>query len=239
MKALYLDVSSYQNSDAIDYKRIVEEGGVEGVIIKIGFTGYGTAKTKRIDSMFQKHYDGFHATGVPIGVYWYSCAYSEQEAIEEAKKTLEFLGDRKLQLPIFFDTEDNHDVGNPLNHHLNQRMLGADKLTKIVRAYCDHILANGYKVGVYSYVSWLNKQVHLDQLRDYIIWVAHYGVDKPSIEGYAMWQYTSDGRLPGYSDRLDLNWCYEDLTNGVKEHLKTYSFKLLGFEIKVEVRWSK
>lgn len=48
-------------------------------------------------------------------------------------------------------------------------------------------------------------------LADIDVWVAHYGVSKPSYTGaYGMWQYTSTGRLPGYSGGLDLNVMYQD-----------------------------
>jgi lysozyme len=46
----------------------------------------------------------------------------------------------------------------------------------------------------------------------YPLWVAHYGVSRPSVpasnwagRGYSVWQYTSSGMVPGISGRVDMD----------------------------------
>jgi GH25 family lysozyme M1 (1,4-beta-N-acetylmuramidase) len=46
----------------------------------------------------------------------------------------------------------------------------------------------------------------------YPLWVAHYGVSRPSLpagnwagRGYSVWQYTSSGSVPGISGRVDMD----------------------------------
>lgn len=46
----------------------------------------------------------------------------------------------------------------------------------------------------------------------YPLWIAHWGVSRPAVparnwagRGYSVWQYTSSGRLPGISGRVDMD----------------------------------
>jgi len=46
----------------------------------------------------------------------------------------------------------------------------------------------------------------------YPLWIAHFGVSRPSVpasnwagRGYSVWQYTSSGRVPGISGKVDLD----------------------------------
>jgi GH25 family lysozyme M1 (1,4-beta-N-acetylmuramidase) len=61
--------------------------------------------------------------------------------------------------------------------------------------------------------SWsFNGDVREFAKRGHRLWVAEWGVKKPSVpalnwasRGWSLWQYTSSGRLPGFSGRVDLN----------------------------------
>lgn len=54
------------------------------------------------------------------------------------------------------------------------------------------------------------------ELGQYPLWVAHYGVNEPDIPppwtGWTFWQYTSQGRVPGYDSNID-----RDRFNGTLE----------------------
>lgn len=239
MEKLYLDVSSYQKEGSLDYQKIVTEGGVEGVIIRIGYTGYGKSKQKRIDPMFAKHYEGFDAMGIPIGVYWYSCATTDKEAVEEAEKVIAHLGDRKLELPIYFDTEDNHDIKHIMNAPESQATIGKERLTMVAKAFCKRIEEHGHRAGIYASTSWFKNKLNLDELRLYSIWVAHYGVDKPGIEKPDIWQFTSSGRIVGAQGYLDLNRCFVDLVEKPveKDYVHRYEKTFGKFKLTIELRW--
>lgn len=205
-----IDISTHQKN--VNYQK-VKDSGVQGVILRIGYTGYGVSKSKNKDAEFERHYKGFTQVGLPIGIYWYSCAYTEEEAIVEAKKTLEFLANRPIELGVWLDTEDTHDTTKFGLAKINQRMLSKEKLTSIARAYCNYIRDKCYKeVGIYASTSWLNNELDMSKLQDYMVWVAHYGVSKPTYKGkYDMWQYTSSGKVNGISGNVDMNKLYTDL----------------------------
>ena len=63
-----------------------------------------------------------------IGVYWYSYADSVGDAEKEAKACLECINNKSLDMPIYYDLEDN-----------SQTKLGKAKLTEIAERFCETI----------------------------------------------------------------------------------------------------
>ena len=57
-----------------------------------------------------------------------------------------------------------------------------------------------------------------DTIRNrYAIWVANYGVNKPSYAGsYGMWQYSCTGRVNGITGDVDLDYGYIDYPSKIK-----------------------
>lgn len=208
-----IDVSSWQPT--IDYAKVAKN--TKGAILRCGRTGYGTAKSKEKDSCFEKHYAGFKKAGVPVGVYYYSCATSIEEAKEEAKLVLEILKGKKLEYPVYFDTEDNHDIKGAGCSPVSQYSIGKAKLTEVAKAFLETIEKAGYYVGIYASKSWLENQLDMSQLKDYDVWLAQYA-SKPTYKGaYGMWQYSSTGKIDGISGNVDMNWCYKDYPSIIKK----------------------
>ena len=75
----------------------------------------------------------------------------------------------------------------------------------------------GYFVGLYMSASPLTTYVTQAVRERYAVWVAHYGVSKPSYNGqYGMWQYSSTGRVDGINGNVDMNECYVDYPKQIK-----------------------
>lgn len=202
-----IDISAYQHSRDIDYDTL--SAAISGAILRVGFTGYGTGNSYYKDDEFENHYRELKKRGVPIGAYWYSCADTVAEGTAEANACYEVgLKGKTFELPIYWDTEDNH----------HQRPASSETLTTTGRAFCKRLEALGYYVGIYASSSWLYTELNMAALADIDVWVAHYGVSKPSYTGaYGMWQYTSTGRIPGYNGVLDLNVMYQDYPTIIKK----------------------
>lgn len=193
-----IDVSTWQKPHLMNYDLIASQ--IEFVILRCGFTGSAT-KSLEIDAEFEKHYSEFSKRGVPIGVYWYSRAINYDEGVTEASKVLELIKNKKIEYPVFWDTEDN----------VYQRPSTRQSVTNAAKGFCEAIEKAGYFVSIYASTSWLNTQLDMDQLKQYDVWVAHYGVLIPSYQGkFGMWQYTDKGRLKGYNGNLDFNRSYRD-----------------------------
>lgn len=194
-----IDVSRYQQN--VDWKK-VKAAGASFVIIRIGYRGYGTGALV-LDSMFENHLAGAKAAGLKVGVYIFSQAINEDEAREEAFACAYVLNGRKLDYPVYFDSEFS------TSSHTGR----ADNLTKAQRtacavAFCEELKKYGYEPGVYASSSWFQNHLDLSALQGYRIWNAHYGVSAPTIK-CDMWQGSCTGKLSGVSSSgVDLNISY-------------------------------
>ena len=153
--------------------------------------------------MFEEHFTNVKNAGLKVGVYFFSQATTEEEAREEAFACAYVLNGRKLDYPIFFDTE----ASGASNGSGRADGLGVTDRTKCAVAFCEEVKANGYKPGVYASTLWYRKRVDLNSLKQYTIWNAHYGVSSSPID-CDMWQGTEKARINGYSGELDANISY-------------------------------
>lgn len=199
-KTFGVDVSKYQKN--IDWNQI-KKAGVSFVIVRIGYRGYGAAGTLVLDPMFEEHFTNVKNAGLKVGVYFFSQATTEAEAREEAFACAYVLNGRKLDYPIFFDTE----ASGASNGSGRADGLGMEDRTKCAIAFCEEVKAQGYKPGVYASTLWYRKRIDLNSLKKYTIWNAHYGVASSPID-CALWQGTCTARLPGYMGDMDVNISY-------------------------------
>ena len=199
-KTFGVDVSKYQKN--IDWNQI-KKAGVSFVIVRIGYRGYGAAGTLVLDPMFEEHFTNVKNAGLKVGVYFFSQATTEAEAREEAFACAYVLNGRKLDYPIFFDTE----ASGASNGSGRADGLGMEDRTKCAIAFCEEVKAQGYKPGVYASTLWYRKRIDLNSLKKYTIWNAHYGVASSPID-CALWQGTCTARLPGYKGDMDVNISY-------------------------------
>ena len=63
------------------------------------------------DSCFKKNLQGATANGINVGVYFFTQATTEAEAVEEASMALTLCSGYNLSYPIFVDTENGSGGG--------------------------------------------------------------------------------------------------------------------------------
>lgn len=192
-----IDVSKYQSS--IDWEQ-VKTAGVKFVIIRIGYRGYGSG-TLVLDPLFEQHFTNARNAGLKVGVYFFSQAVNENEAREEAQGCWYVLNSRKLDYPIYFDSEASGGSNGRADG------LGVTDRTKCAIAFCEEVKALGYQPGVYASTRWFRNRLDLSQLSQYPIWNAHYNVASSPIP-CQMWQGTCTARIPGYNGQIDVNISY-------------------------------
>ena len=188
-----LDVSYFQGK-SIDWKK-VKSSGVSGAVLRIG---YGR-ETNQKDSTFDGNVKGCRAAGMPFLPYHYSYATDTAGAKKEAQCFLKWAEgksfDRKL---VFYDVEEK-----------SQYNLSQTKIRALIDAYADELQKEGWEVGVYSYLYFLQK-IGVDWLdKNYKVWVAQYNDTCDYDEKKVLWQYTSKGSVSGVSGNVDMNECYD------------------------------
>ena len=195
-KVSCVDISEFQQS--INFNKMKNDG-IKAVIIR---AGYGRESSQK-DSMFESHYKNAKSENMMIGVYWYSYADSVGDAEKEARACLECINNKSLDMPIYYDLEDN-----------SQTKLGKAKLTEIAERFCETIKKSNYRAGVYANLNWFNNYLDYDKLKKkYSIWLAQYN-DKAELD-CDIWQNHSTGRVSGYGGNIDTNVIYnEDIFSG-------------------------
>ena len=192
-----IDVSKWQGD--IDWQR-VSRAGVEFAIIRAGYRGSSTG-TLIEDPYFQINMRAAAAAGIPTGVYFFTQATNEVEAVEEASMVLKLIRDFSPEYPIFIDTEGAGGNGRADD-------LDVETRTLVCEAFCRTIQNAGYTAGVYASSNWYQTRVNVSKLEKYVIWLAEYR-SVPRYEGYyEMWQHTSKGSIDGIEGDVDLDISY-------------------------------
>lgn len=215
-----IDVS-YHNG-TIDWNA-VKASGIDYAFIRIGYRGYETGKLGK-DIKFEQNIQNAKRAGVKVGVYFFSQAISEQEALEEASVTLNYLRGYRLDLPVVMDWET--DKG-----YRTYSGLSPQRLTNIISVFCDTIASNGFKPMIYMNRSDFGNRVYYQTLAaKYKLWVAWYfdryysenlganrftyGDNIPKLPyQYDVWQYTSKGSVNGIKTRVDMNVMFPGAEN--------------------------
>ena len=193
-----IDVSAWQ--EEVDYAK-VKESGVEGVIIRLA--RYNMDK----DPYFDRNYTEAKKHGLLVGCYYFIGASNVKEAEKEAEKVIQLLDEKKyeLELPVFYDVEDEHDTFPG-----NITILDDQRLTDMVKRFCDTLLENGYYAGFYCNLKFAKNEIYMDQLSKYPFWVARWSENNACKYPYAVWQYSASGSVPGVNGDCDVDLCFAD-----------------------------
>ena len=211
-----VDISEFQQG--INFNKMKNDG-IKAVIIR---AGYGRESSQK-DCMFESHYRNAKAAGLKIGVYWYSYADSVSDAEKEAKACLECIKNKSIDMPIYYDLEDNSQIG-----------LGKVRLTEIAERFCETVKKSGYKAGVYANLNWFNNYLDYNKLKaNYSIWLAQYN-DKAEL-ACDIWQNSSTGKVSGYGGNIDTNVIYNDNIFGKSE--SKVAKPTLTYRVYADNRW--
>ncbi len=192
---LGIDVSTHNGN--IDWQQ-VKNSGVSYVIIRTGFRG-STKGALVEDAKFRQNIQGATNAGLKVGVYFFTQAVNEVEAVEEASMVLSQIKNYKISYPVFIDVESSGGRADGLD---------AATRTRVVNAFCQTIQNGGYRAGIYANKTWLAQKMNISALSGYKIWLAQYSSQVTYGGKYDMWQYSDKGRIPGISTNVDMNLSY-------------------------------
>ena len=178
-----IDISQWNG--VIDFNTVTNH--IDGCIIRCG---WGSDIVGQDDTQFARNISECERLGIPYGIYLYSYATSTDAARSEAQHVLRLIQGHKLALPVYFDSEEN----------------GTEWCAKAnALAFCEVIRKAGYTPGVYASLGWW--QSNLQGITGVSKWCARWQANTPGMD-CDIWQYTSDGSVPGITGRVDMNECY-------------------------------
>lgn len=203
-----IDVARYQGT--IDWARLATSR-VDFAMVRLGYRS-SLDGTLVEDSNARYNLQEAQKNGIMLGAYFFSTAVSEKEAIEEANWAADIIDQYSITYPVAYDCEGY------LEPDSRQYGLTKEERTDIALAFLKQIEKRGYEGMFYSSKNELEENHQWETSRiekDYKIWVAQYPATAyPSTESssysgeHHMWQYTTNGVVPGIGQNVDMNVAY-------------------------------
>ena len=203
-----IDVARYQGT--IDWAQVADSG-IDFAVIRVGYRAMADGVIKP-DSNARYNLQEASRAGIPMGVYFFSTAVSEEEAREEAAWTAELISQYPITYPVVYDCEGFMESSSRQYHLTKQER------TDIALAFLETIEKLGYEGMFYASKNDMTDDARWEVSRiekDYKIWVAQYPelpyptTPASSYTGeHQMWQYSMNGTIPGISQPVDLDIAY-------------------------------
>ena len=201
-----IDVSKYQGE--IDWE-VVKNDGIDYAIIRVGIRGYSEGGILE-DEFFRQNIEGAIANGIPVGVYFFTQAVNEAEALEEADFVIGMLQGYELTYPVYLDIEDVKKESCRTNG------LTVEERTNNAKVFLERIREAGYEPALYGNMKSFLLMVDLASLEQYDKWFAGYTLPIYYPYEYKMLQYSEKGKVAGIPAAVDINICFKDYENAVQ-----------------------
>ena len=203
------DVSKWQGN--INWTQ-AKNAGIQYAFIRVGYRGR-TDGVIRLDPNFKTNIENAEKAGIKVGVYFYSEAINEREAVEEADTLISNTYMYNVSMPMVIDYE-----GFNKDERVGQANLSKTVCTSIVSAFCEKIKSVGYTPMVYASASYFTNYLEGEYLSNaYCIWSAAYSNSPEHYNSvkYDFWQFASSANASQYGmepGSLDLDYWYPGRT---------------------------
>lgn len=203
-----IDVARYQGT--IDWAQVAASG-VDFAMVRVGYR-INDSREIQADTNARYNMQEAQKNGIKLGVYFFSTAASEAEAVEEADWTADYIAQYQITYPVAYDCEGFEKADSA------QAGLTKTERTDIAMAYMKRIHDRGYTPMFYAAMGELAGETKWEtsKIENLCkIWVSQYPAtpypqtEKSSYGGtHAMWQYTNRGTVPGIDRSVDVNIAY-------------------------------
>ncbi|MCR4787831.1 MAG: glycoside hydrolase family 25 protein [Lachnospiraceae bacterium] len=187
-----IDVSKH-NGD-IDWAK-VKNDGIEFAFIRVGYRGSSNGGLV-LDEYFKQNIEGAIENGIDVGVYFFTQAINEEEAIEEADFVLDAIEPYKITYPVVWDIETLDGRTNDLD---------AKTRTDAAVAFLERVKGAGYDTMLYGNLMSMLYLLETPRIEEYDKWFAYYHYPDYYPYEYSIWQYSSKGEVDGIEGEVDLN----------------------------------
>lgn len=191
-----IDVSSWQGN--INWSQVAASG-VQFAMIRVGFRGYAEEGNIKEDAYFRQNIKGAVSNGIKVGIYFYSTARTEDEALQEAAWVVDKIKSYAITYPVAYDFEE-------FGMHRTASISGAQATNNAI-AFLNYVGSQGFGTMMYANKNDITNRFQKGRL-PYKFWLAHYTSSTDYTGSYQMWQRTSKGSVPGISGYVDMNIAY-------------------------------
>ena len=199
-----IDVSKYQGE--IDWEA-VKNDGIDYAIIRVGIRGYSEGGILE-DEFFRQNIEGAIANEIPVGVYFFTQALNEEEALEEANFVIGMLQGYQLTYPVYLDIEDVKKENCRTNN------LTVEERTNNAKVFLEAVREAGYQPALYGNMKSFLLMLDLASLEQYDKWFAGYTLPIYYPYEYKMLQYSEKAKVAGIPGQVDINICFKEYGDG-------------------------
>lgn len=201
-KTSYVGVDISKHTGSVSFPRI-KAAGIDYVMIRLGSRGYSTGQIT-LDENFKENIEGAIEAQLDVGVYFYSQAISQDEAVQEANFVVQNLEPYRahIKYPVAFN------MGFVSNDKSRIEGLSREDKTAVTASFLEGIRAAGYVPMIYGDKEWLIKEIDMTKLQDFDVWLSQEEEIPDYPYRYSMWQYNTDGVVNGIDGGADLNICF-------------------------------
>lgn len=201
-KTSYVGVDISKHTGSVSFPRI-KAAGIDYVMIRLGSRGYSTGQIT-LDENFKENIEGAIEAQLDIGVYFYSQAITQDEAIQEANFVVQNLEPYRahIKYPVAFN------MGFVSNDKSRIEGLSREDKTAVTASFMEGVRAAGYVPMIYGDKEWLIKEIDMTKLQDFDVWLSQEEEIPDYPYRYSMWQYNTDGVVNGIDGGADLNICF-------------------------------
>lgn len=193
-----IDISKHQGNINFDEIKM----NYDFVIIRIGIgndLSPDDSECRQCDKMAQHYIDECEARDIPYGLYIYSYATNNDEAISEAEHIREWYNKCNAKLGVWLDMEDadNEKAKHGVDYHETQ---------SFAVTWLDNLSDIPVK-GIYASHSWLDSYMNVAELKEHgaYIWEAHWNDDGEICRNdFVMSQESSDHYIDGVRVDYDI-----------------------------------
>ncbi|MDR0357438.1 MAG: glycoside hydrolase family 25 protein, partial [Clostridiales Family XIII bacterium] len=175
--------------------------GVEFAMIRAGYRGYDTGRLVE-DEFFDANMSGASDAGIKVGVYLFSQAVTEAEALEEAETVIDAVAPYDVTFPVVFDMEEI------AGRTARTDGLTTEEVTDLAIAFCERIAQAGYEPMIYANPKQFVSRMDLSRLEPYDKWLAQYYKTPSYPYAFSIWQFTNTGSVDGINGDVDLNLAF-------------------------------
>lgn len=186
---------------AIDWTA-VRESGIDYAMIRCGYRGY-TDGTLILDSRCEENITGARNAGIETGIFFFSQAVTEKEAVEEASLITALAEKYQIHTPLVIESS-----GASLDYSGRADGLSAHDRTACLDAFCRTVKNAGYTPMIRAEKGWIENSLEWDMLSTYPFWLVQFNSDVTYSGPYEIWQYTGRGLMNGISGNIGLNISY-------------------------------
>lgn len=197
---MYLGIDISVHNGNVNVKQ-VKDAGYGCVIAR---AGYGK---NNIDQSFERNATACTNLDIPMGIYWFSYAYTVEMARKEAQYAIKAVKKYKSKCPIAYDLEyDSVRYARTKGIEITKVLA-----TAMAKAFLEEVEKAGYIPILYTNNDYEKNYFDMSQF-DCHIWYARYKntISATEKNHASIWQKSSTGKVSGISGNVDINEFYTD-----------------------------